>query len=506
LPLPDFAELPPLDRLLVPDPEVEPPAPREVPVGLPSPARAEPHDATAWLPLPEVEELPPVDALLVPDPTVTPTAPREVPVGLPSPARAEPHDATAWLPLPEFDPAPAANDGQGGPPSLGHRRAGRFHFPTRAVLTGAAVLGTMAGLSLGVTTLLDKGADVDVRVDGRVISAETGVETVGDLLTEQNVALGEYDRATPDLSTPIENKMVVRVQRAFPVPVNFDGTTGVVQTTYRRVDGFLQDAVAQLSPGAALGVRDVPKRIDESTTVAVRTKKTGVMSVDGEVIEYDTPAHTVSELLEDYDIKLDDADVTGPYGVSDVLPAVREDGSRVSIAVIRVRNDTEVKDEPYSLPDERLPDPNMDVMAPERVVPGKSGIQTVTYLRIHRNGVVTDLVPVSAVAVDPAVPTRTYFGTKYDRRWDKIAECETGRSDDGSLKWDIMKSRYQGALGIWFGNWSAYKDKGWPKNAGNATQYQQIIVAERILADHGWGAWGCGKTLGYTRDDGHRQF
>jgi hypothetical protein len=30
-----------------------------------------------------------------------------------------------------------------------------------------------------------------------------------------------------------------------------------------------------------------------------------------------------------------------------------------------------------------------------------------------------------------------------------------------------------------------------------ATREQQIIIAERIRAKYGFGAWGCGKTLGY---------
>jgi uncharacterized protein YabE (DUF348 family) len=511
LPLPDFAELPPLDRLLVPDPEVTPAQPREVPVGLPSPARAEPHDATAWLPLPELEELPAVDTLLVPDPEVDAPAPREVPVGLPSPARAEPHDAQAWLPLPEFDPIPAANGDSTEPPRGRHRVGRRFHFPARAFVIGLAVVGTLAGAYVGVTTLLDKGADVDVRVDGSLIKAETGAATVGALLAEKKVTLGEFDRAQPDVSAAIENKMTVKVLRAVPVPVDFDGTPTAVQTTHRRPAGFLDDATAQLSPGAALGVRDAPKEIDETTPVAVRTRKTGVVLVDGESIEYDAPALTVAELLVELDVKLDDLDVTGPFGVTDVLPAQMEDGGKVSIAVFRVRNVTEDVIEPYSLPDERQPDAAMDVTAPERVVPGRAGTQTVTYLLIHENGVVTRRKPVNAVPIDPAVPTVTYYGTKYDPRWDKIAECETGRytaphPQAGELKWDIIRPVYQGALGIWYGNWSSYKDKGWPKNAGQATQYQQIIVAERIRADHGWGAWGCGKTLGYTHDDGKRQF
>ncbi|MSO78896.1 MAG: hypothetical protein EXQ79_04745 [Acidimicrobiia bacterium] len=100
--------------------------------------------------------------------------------------------------------------------------------------------------------------------------------------------------------------------------------------------------------------------------------------------------------------------------------------------------------------------------------------------------------------MNPATPKVTIIGTKYDPKWDKIAGCETGGN------WGRLKDTYQGGLGIWYGNWSAYGGKAFAKNAGNATKYQQIIVAERIKAEHGFGAWGCGKTLGYAKEDGKR--
>ncbi|MEX2031371.1 MAG: transglycosylase family protein, partial [Dehalococcoidia bacterium] len=347
------------------------------------------------------------------------------------------------------------------------------------------------------------------RVDGLQIKAETGAATVRALQAEKNVTLGDFDRSVHDADTPIENNMAVKVLRAFSVPIDFDGTIAAVQTTYHRRGGFLEDATAQLSPGGALGVRDAPKEIDETTTVSLRTMKTGTLQVDGELIKYEAPALTVAELLDEYDVTLDDVDVTRPIGVTEILPAEMPDGSEVSIAVDRVRNQTEDVIEPYSLPDQRQADPALDVTAPERVVPGKGGTQTVTYLLIHENGVVTERKPVNAVPIDPAVPTVTYYGTKYNPRWDKIAECETatnwehtgsGRMREGSKGPNV----YQGGLGIWYGNWDYYKGDGWPADANLASKYQQIIVAERIKDEHGWGAWGCSKTLGYAKEDGKR--
>jgi resuscitation-promoting factor RpfB len=76
----------------------------------PSPARARPHDARAWLPLPDLDALPPLDDLI--EERAAPAAPagrgadvRPVPARpaapfvRPSPARAEPHDPGSWFPL-----------------------------------------------------------------------------------------------------------------------------------------------------------------------------------------------------------------------------------------------------------------------------------------------------------------------------------------------------------------------------------------------------------------------
>ena len=89
----------------------------------PSPARAEPHDAAAWLPLPhDVDDLPSVEALLDPDPEVQAAVVAEAEAvvadalavaeasSAPSPARAEPHDATAWLPLPSTEALPSVTE------------------------------------------------------------------------------------------------------------------------------------------------------------------------------------------------------------------------------------------------------------------------------------------------------------------------------------------------------------------------------------------------------------
>ena len=76
--------------------------------------------------------------------------------------------------------------------------------------------------------------------------------------------------------------------------------------------------------------------------------------------------------------------------------------------------------------------------------------------------------------------------------WDDLAWCESGGnwSYNGS-------SGYDGGLQFLPSVWVNYGGREFASHAWGASREQQIVVAERILADVGWGAWpGCSRKLG----------
>jgi uncharacterized protein YabE (DUF348 family) len=510
LPVPVPESLPTVDELLAPEALIvepdEPAAPTAVPAGppgtpaLPGPGRAEPHDATAWLPLPESEDLPSIHELLNPDEQVEVPAARDI-TAVPSPARAEPHDATSWLPLPESDDLPELHellDERGASPAptpvTRRRHRPHLHRPSGASLRRSLaivlVAATLGALFYAGKVVLDQGADVQVRVDGRSISAETGVSTVASFLAEQKIDLGRFDRVSPGPSAAIEDGMSVRVLRAFPVIVDFDGEAGkTVYTTHSEPDAFLADARQQLGVSGDLALRDAPKSIEQNASLEVRTKKAGTLLVDGSSVVYDTPAATIGELLATYKVALGPQDYTEPYAVDAVLPTSTPT-ENISITVRRVATLTESVDELYVLPDESRPDNTMNV-GEQREEAGVTGTQRVTYSITNRDGSEVGRTVVSAVPLVEATPHITFYGTKYDGRWDKIAQCETGGN------WRAQGPTYQGGLGIFAQTWKGFGGYDFAQNAGDATKFEQVIVAERIRAKHGFRAWGCGKTLGY---------
>ena len=76
--------------------------------------------------------------------------------------------------------------------------------------------------------------------------------------------------------------------------------------------------------------------------------------------------------------------------------------------------------------------------------------------------------------------------------WDRLAQCESNGD------WDYNgASGFDGGLQFHPDTWTAYKPADYPAYAYEATRAQQILVAERVLAAQGWGAWpACSAELG----------
>lgn len=78
--------------------------------------------------------------------------------------------------------------------------------------------------------------------------------------------------------------------------------------------------------------------------------------------------------------------------------------------------------------------------------------------------------------------------------WDALAQCESGGN------WGINTGNgFQGGLQFSPSTWSGYGGGEFAATANQASREQQIIVAERVLAGQGWGAWpSCSSQLGLS--------
>ena len=94
-----------------------------------------------------------------------------------------------------------------------------------------------------------------------------------------------------------------------------------------------------------------------------------------------------------------------------------------------------------------------------------------------------------AVLSAPAIAAPAASADTGTTTWDRLAQCES------SGNWATNTGNgFFGGLQFTSGTWHAFGGSG---RAHQASREQQIVVAERVLAEQGWGAWpACSRKLG----------
>jgi hypothetical protein len=104
---------------------------------------------------------------------------------------------------------------------------------------------------------------------------------------------------------------------------------------------------------------------------------------------------------------------------------------------------------------------------------------------LTRAAVVTEQQRAIAAAAAAAAAQAAKLTPHTGVNWDGIARCETGAN------WSMSGSTFSGGLGFANTTWRGYGGGEFASNAGQASREQQIVVAERVYADHGLSGWGC---------------
>ena len=108
-----------------------------------------------------------------------------------------------------------------------------------------------------------------------------------------------------------------------------------------------------------------------------------------------------------------------------------------------------------------------------------------TVAKVAVTGAIMGVAGIAATGTANAAP---------DSDWDRLAQCEAGGN------WAINTGNgYQGGLQFSPSTWNAHGGGQYAATANQATREQQIVVAERVLATQGWGAWpSCSSSLGLS--------
>jgi len=345
----------------------------------------------------------------------------------------------------------------------------------------AAVMALLVTISGGGATAIAMDKSLTVDIDGVEKTVRTYESTVGEVLEDEGIVVGEHDALSPSPQAKVGDGGKITLDRGRLVKATVDGDQR--EGWVRSVSvGEALDQLGVQDEGAWVSAdrgKDVPL---EGMSLQVKSLKT-ITLYDGanEPRQLQTTALTVGELMQAEKIALGTEDAVEGGADLKITNGVEVRISRTGVSVV---NQTE----PIPSPIEEILDDTM--MRGEQKVedPGVVGEQIVTYRVTVKNGVEEAREKLGAKEVKAPTPKKVRKGTKMPpdgETWDRLAQCEaTGN-------WAINTGNgYYGGLQFDAGTWASNGGTQYAALPHQATREQQIAIATKVRdARGGYSAW-----------------
>ena len=364
----------------------------------------------------------------------------------------------------------------------------------RRFLKGA-VLSVMISVAGGGAAALAMNKSITVDVDGHQQTVHSFGGTVGEVLEDAGLSVGEHDSLSPSPQAEVGDGGVIKLERGRQLKLVVDGTerTSWVRATH------LGDALSQLGmtemdkAGTWMSMPKSGELPLQGATVEIKTLKNITLYDGGNAPkQVKTTAVTTKEFLGEYKLTL------GPEDQAEGgLDVKLTDGAEVHIS--RTGVSTVTQKESIDPPEQRVDDPDLAKGKTQVEDPGTPGEKMVTYKVTQKNGKEISRESISEQIITPAKPKIIHVGTKQaptpdigdGSAWDRIAQCESGGN------WAINTGNgYYGGLQFDKRTWDAYGGDQYAAYPHQASREQQIAIAEKVKAGRGgsYSAWPvCGK-------------
>lgn len=348
-----------------------------------------------------------------------------------------------------------------------------------------ALVGTVAALSL-------IGQQVTLSLDGDADTVRTNAETVGELLEERGIEVGEHDVVVPSLDAPVREGARVAVRFGRPLEVNVDGRTSSHWVTATDVATAVEQIGLRVSDARLSASRGAPISRNGMSLTVVTPKNLTLVIAGRKPVKRTLTAMTAGQALRLAGVEADRDDLVRPS-----RGRIVRDGDRIVFDRVKVFRKA-VDDERIGYTTITREDSSMTEGDTATVRSGRAGSRDVVYrVRVVNGKVVARKVlrvsdrtaPVPAIVRVGTKPEVVAFATG-NTVWDALAQCESGGN------WAINTGNgYYGGLQFNLGTWQSYGGSGYPhQNSREA----QIAVAERLrAATGGYGSWpSCSSKLG----------
>jgi len=325
------------------------------------------------------------------------------------------------------------------------------------IKTIALSIASIAAVNLsGLGLNFAFGQDVTLVVDGQTTQISVMHGSVAELLAAQNVTVESRDKIDPDLTTSIQDNMVITVNHSRLIDLTLDGQNGDYWTYATTVGGVL----------ASLGLNDMTLKISapcetpvpqEGMALTVATGHPVSVAADGQTHQI-LGFGTVQNVLGDLGLTWDDNDLITP----DPTSALSDD---LSISLVRVEQQTVSQDVPIPFETQNTDDPNATKGNVTIVTPGVNGVMSQTVVQTLHDGVVVDQSVTGESVTTQPVTQVTVTGTKAPPATAPAATVTPGSAQ--AIAYDMVIARgwddseFNCLVALW------NRESGWRTNAAN---------------------------------------
>jgi uncharacterized protein YabE (DUF348 family)/3D (Asp-Asp-Asp) domain-containing protein len=245
--------------------------------------------------------------------------------------------------------------------------------------TGIAVIAVILFISvLSAVLFVGTKNTVALTVNGKQQEIHTHADTVGDLLSEQNVQFSDADLVVPSLNTSIENGIAVEWEQAKKITITVDGEEQTIHTTSDQVSEVLAEAKINVTEHDKL-LPGLNAKVGSDSNINIE-KAFQVTLIDGvnEKKIWSTST-TVADFLNQQAIQMNELDRVEQRMEDVLIP-------NAVIQVVRIEKVTDVVEATTNFAVETRKDKDL-LKGKEKVVQeGKKGLIKRTYETISKNG------------------------------------------------------------------------------------------------------------------------
>lgn len=262
--------------------------------------------------------------------------------------------------------------------------------------------------------------EVVFAADGEEQTVKTDTDTVGELLDDLDIEVGEHDELSHEENAEIEDGMKIELDSAKEILLTIDGETEEYYTAAKTVGEFFREEGLNFSKHDEISHNNM-EILRDNIEIDVE-KAFSVVIQEGKEDEEEvwTTGGTVEELLEANDISFKKNDEVKP-GLD---KKVKED-MEISIAKVKTKTVEEEETIPFETKEEE--DSSLEKGKTRTVTEGKDGKIMKTYEVTYKNGEETDRELVEEEVVKDEQDEVVAVGTK-----EKVKEVATSKSSDKS--------------------------------------------------------------------------